>query len=79
VLAEHYRLLTRSALRCAYDMVYCAAFVRDKEMAEEFHRRSQMWADIFDPCGEKSYRDDLHIKISDLRRQIDVRFPWREA
>jgi len=66
VLAERYRLLSKNALRCAYDLRHVVAFIQDKEMQEMFSERTEMWIKILDPTGNKNYRDELHLRIYEL-------------
>jgi hypothetical protein len=70
VLVEHHRLLTRSAMRCAYDMAHCASCIRDPELEEEFQQIARDWISLFDPTGFKMYKDELHMTIRELKQQV---------
>ena len=37
----------------------------------DYHKRSQMWQEIFSPTGGKDYRHSLHNDIWKLEREID--------
>jgi hypothetical protein len=81
-LYARYRLLLKSATRCAYDLHHAASACpikdlknsrcdKDYNMSTLFYNRANAWLNIFDPDGLKSYRRDLQKEIILLELEIN--------
>lgn len=73
---EQYTLVLKAARRCAYDLTHCAGDLslelsrNNEKSIVDYHKRSQMWQDIFSPTGGKDYRHDLHYDIDKAEREV---------
>ena len=81
---EMFRLLTRAAARCAYDLRHAATEIwmadtasgkkstlAGKAVHEMYHERAEYWIKTFSPKGVKDYRDELHHQIWDLESKVE--------
>lgn len=77
MIQETNRLVIKAARRCAYDLKHAAAGQRDREEGELYENRARMWLTIFDPADEgKSYRDRLHMTITNLEDKVSKYRKW---
>lgn len=66
------RLLIKAGRRCAYDLMHAHAGQEVPELSRMYYARANYWLGIFNPDTHGTeYRDDLHMRINDLRRTLE--------